>query len=80
MSSVVNHESTFLNLVKTVLNFAIAFEKEYDEKFVATGVVDIAKDMIGSDILTRMCSQYYYRNIQIAKMFMRNESIPDLVK
>lgn len=33
--------STFVDLMKKILNFDIALKKEYNENFVATGIVDI---------------------------------------
>lgn len=49
---VVCHDSTFLDLVKNILDFVIAFEKEYRERLVATCTVDIVKDMKASAFLT----------------------------
>lgn len=42
--------------MRTILNFAIAFGRKYNEQFVATRLVDIPNNMIGSDFLTGMGS------------------------
>lgn len=60
MTDIVCRELTFVDLVKKLLTFATRFEKGYDEKFVATGIVDIVKDMICSDFLVRENAQSYY--------------------
>lgn len=52
--------SNFVDLTKTSLNFAIAFEKDYHEKFVTTRIVGIVKDMVYSDFLTGMSAQSYF--------------------
>lgn len=51
---IVRRNFTFMKLMKTILNFAIVFAKEYDEKVVETGILDIMKDMFDSDFLSRM--------------------------
>lgn len=56
----------FLDPMETILNLAIAFEKGYKEEFVATRIVQIVKDMIGSGFLTEMSAQPYYRYIRVA--------------
>lgn len=42
---------TFVESMEVILNFALALEKEYSEKFFATRIVDSVKNMIGSDFL-----------------------------
>lgn len=51
--------STVVDLMKTVLNFATIFENKYSQKFVATGIMDIVKVMMGSAFLTEMNVQSY---------------------
>lgn len=59
LTGILRFEITFLNLVKTVLNFTLAFEKEYDEKFIITRIADILKVMIGSGTLTSITVQFF---------------------
>lgn len=63
MFGVMRRVFTFLNLMKIILNFAVTFEDEYNERFIATRIVDTVKDMIGSDIWTGMSAQSYYQYI-----------------
>lgn len=47
-------DSIIVYIMETILKLAIAFEKKYTEKLVATRIVYILKDVIGSDFLTRI--------------------------
>lgn len=49
-----------------LLNFAIALEKMYNQKFISTYTVDITKDMICFDLFTGMTAQSYYIYIRVA--------------
>lgn len=49
----------FIDTMKTIFNFAVAFENKYCEKCAATHNVDIVKDMMDSDVLTGIIAQYY---------------------
>lgn len=60
MACLLQRDSTFLSLMKTTLNFAIAFEEQYMEKFIATRTVAILKDMTDSDFLRGVDAQSYY--------------------
>lgn len=53
-------DSIIEDLMKTILNLAIAFEKQYIEKFVENRIVNIIKDMISSDFFTEMIAHSYY--------------------
>lgn len=61
--------------MRTVLNFAIALEKRYNEKFVVTRIVDIVKDLMGSIFLTTMSVQFFYRYNWVAEMILRRRSV-----
>lgn len=58
VTGIVHSDVTFPDLMKTVLNFAIAFE-EHDKKFVVARIEDIGKDVMGSDFLTGKTAQSY---------------------
>lgn len=47
-------DSTFADVMKTILKFAISFEKEYNKRFVLSPTMDITKDMMYSDFPTGM--------------------------
>lgn len=51
VTEIVFLDSTFVDLMKTILNFLIALETLQREKFVATHILDILKDMMGSKLL-----------------------------
>lgn len=52
--------STFGDLMMTVLNFSIAFQKKDNQKLVLIRIVDIVKDMMGSHFLTEMSARSYH--------------------
>lgn len=56
MTGIVVCDSNFVDFVKKVLNFSIAFEKVYNEKIIASRILDILKDMIRSELLTGISS------------------------
>lgn len=56
-TGIVLHGPTVLDLMKTTLNFDISFKEEYNKKFVATGIVEITKEVIGSDFSLELRSQ-----------------------
>lgn len=80
VTGILRCDSTFVNLMKTVMNFAVTFEKCYGEKFVATSTLDTVKDMIGSHFLKIMRSLSYYRYDRVAKKILKHESILALVE
>lgn len=45
-------DSLFVDLMKTVLDFAILFKEKYNEKLVAARIMEMRKDIIDFDILT----------------------------
>lgn len=53
------NDSTFMDRMKRILNFVIAFRKAYNEMFGAAGIEDIVKDMMGYDFLPGV-SDYSY--------------------
>lgn len=57
MTDIVRRSSTFVDLMKTIFNFAIAFKKEYNEKCFAICVLDAVKEMMSSERLTRISAQ-----------------------
>lgn len=48
----VHHHSTSVNLMNTILTFTFPFKKEYKERFVATGIQENVRDMMGSVFMT----------------------------
>lgn len=76
----VRYDSTFLDHMKTILNFSPIFKKKYDEKIFATGIVDKAKDMIAFDLLAEMSAQSYYRYFLVAKMMLTHEGFFALIE
>lgn len=80
VTGIVRSDSTFMDLIKTIFNVSILFQKDYHEKLVATRTLDILTDMMGSDFLTGMSAQFYYRYIQVAKRILKLHSILSLLK
>lgn len=80
LPGVVRRDSKFVGLVKTILNFALAFEEDENKKLGATRSVDILKDLIGPEFLKGMSSQSYYRHIWMASMILRYKGVLSLVR
>lgn len=57
VNGVVRRDCTFLDLLKTILICTIVLHKEYIEKFFATCLMHIVKDMMGPDTSTRMSAK-----------------------
>lgn len=57
VTAILRRDCTFMDLIKKTLNFSIASEKEYNEKFTATCTMHIMKDKIGSEFLTEMSAK-----------------------
>lgn len=60
VSVIVHRGTTVVDLLKTNLNFAVVFKKEYREKFIASRTLHMEKDIMGSVILRRMIAQFYH--------------------
>lgn len=69
-----------MDLKRAILNFAIAFEKDYNKKLVATSVVNTVKDIMGSNFFNGMSTQFYYRYVPTAKIMLRHEIVLPLVE
>lgn len=50
-------DSILMDLMKTMMNFVIAFDKKYDDEFIPNRNADILKDMLGSDAHIAMSDQ-----------------------
>lgn len=70
----------FVDLLKEILNFAIALEKKYNEKFVANLITDFVKHIMGSGFLTGIDAQPFERYIPVAKMNLRHQISHPLVE
>lgn len=80
-SWILHHNSMFVDLLKTILYFPIAFKKEeYRQTFVASRVFETVKNMMSSDFLTEMSAQLYYRYILFAEMVLRDDGVFSLVE
>lgn len=70
----------FMDLLKTILNFAIEFVKEYNKKSVVTRIVYIMKDVVQSDFLTEKSPQAFYQYMQVARMLLGHGSVLALME
>lgn len=70
----------FLNLMNTILNFAIALGKGSNEKFAITSNVDIVKNVICPDFQTEVGAQSNQQNIRIAEAMLKCERLSALVE
>lgn len=80
MTCIVRRYYTVMDLMKTIQNFVMAFKREYNGRFVARRIVGILTNMIGSDILTGLSAQSYYRYFRAAKMTLRDKSVLPLAE
>lgn len=67
-------------IVKSVINFRVAFGREYGEFFFATQMVEIVGDMVPPDFLTDNGPQTYQRYIQVTKCLLQSPNIPSTVE
>lgn len=63
MTGTVHHDSAIVDLMKTVLNFAVAFEKKYSEKLAETLILKILKYLTDFYFLTGMSTHFYYQSL-----------------
>lgn len=80
VTETVHRRSTFANLKMTISNFAVQLEKDCNEKYVASCIVEFVKDMIDSEFLIEMTTQIYYRYTHVAWRRLRHKSVADLVE
>lgn len=80
LTYIVRCKSTFAHLIRKILNFAIASKKKYNENFVATGNVDIVKDMMGSECQSVITFQTYYQYLLVTKKKLKHERVLCLVE
>lgn len=74
MTGIARCHCMVVDTMNKILNVAVAFQKEYNEKLVATGIFEIVKHMIGSHFLTEMSTPSYYRHIPCPKISLRHDS------
>lgn len=79
-TGIVRRDSTLVDLLKTILKFAVTFEKDYNKIFVATRIVDIVKGMIDSAFPTGTSVQSYYIYMRVAKITLRHVRVLPWVK
>lgn len=57
VTGMVCSDFSFFYFMRKIMNLSIEFKKEHNEKLGATRIVDILKDMSGSDFLIKMSFQ-----------------------
>lgn len=75
VTGIVSHESFFVSVMNLILIVAIAFEYEYNKKFIATRTADIVKDIMSSDLWTVVITLFYNWYITVAKVILSHESV-----
>lgn len=80
MTEILSRDSRFVVLMKIILNFVIALEKEYNEKFALTRIADIVKDRMINDFRIETNAQPYYRYIRVDNMMLKPESVIAVVE
>lgn len=58
-----------------MLNFAVAFAKDYNERFVTASIVNIVKDMMDSHLLTGLNPRSQYRIIHVNSIVSRHDRV-----
>lgn len=56
------------------------FEKKYSKAFVATRIMDIVKDKIGSGSLTKINDKYSHLHISVTKGMLNDENLLDILE
>lgn len=64
LTVILRRNSTFLNLMKTILNFTVAFQKKYNDQFITILIVQILIYMVGFRFLRARSAQSYYRYLR----------------
>lgn len=73
-------DATFVDPRTAILSLFIAFQKEYNEKFVATVVMNIVIDAMGSAFLAGRSAKFYYQSIQKVKVVLLHDSFLALLE
>lgn len=79
VTEIVHRDSTFVDLTKTTVIFAVALEKEYNKKSDAISTVDIVQDTMGYDFLTEVSARPYRQYIRFSKITLRHKCVLSLV-
>lgn len=80
VTSIVRCDSSFIAVIKSVVNFREAFKKKHGISFLAAWIADIVNDMLWSDFLTGNCRQTYRRYIQATKLLLQRLIILNIIK
>lgn len=64
VNGILRSYSTFVEHCHTIFNFALALRKKNNEKYVSTWIVDIVKDVLSSNLLKSMSTQYNHWYIE----------------
>lgn len=80
LTGLIWRDSSFVEVMKFVLNFIVAFQRGHGVSFIAVRMVDIVDDMLSSDIMTSNSRQKYYGYIRKAKFFQQLPKNFDVVE
>lgn len=80
VTGILRRRFNVVELMKKILNFALALEKKYKERFVAIHIIHIVNYMIGCDFVAGMSTQSYHRHIQVAMMILRHDGVFDIAE
>lgn len=75
MNGLGHRDSSFVAIMKSVLNFIDAFQMKHRVSFLASQMVDIVNDMVAFESLTSNSCQTYYYCILIAKFSQQRAEI-----
>lgn len=80
VTSIVHRDSSFVVVLKSVMTFSAAFEKEHGGTSFDTQIIDIVDNMIKSNFVTGNSRQTYQGYILVKKFLFQRPSIPNIIE
>lgn len=80
VTSIVRRDSSFVAVVKSIMNFSATFKNEQSRSFLTARIVDIVEDRVSSDFLTCNRPQIYQRQIRTAKFLLQRLNIYNIIE
>lgn len=69
-----------MDLMKTILKYAVRFRKIYRKRFAATEIASIVKDMMGSDCLSTLKGPPSHQYSPASTILLEPRNVPALMK
>lgn len=80
VTGIVGYYFTIADFIISILNFGMMFQKKYNERFIASQIVDIINNVMDSFFLKEVSAQYYYGHIRAFMIMFKLEGVHALIK